>query len=772
MVRLQPGSLKLKLTFGAIIFGTLLLLAQSVIQFYSLRGELAARIESEQFSFLSTVAEHLEERISHRLHALEAASPTIPVALLDHPDVLTQYLRSKTTLLTLFDDLFIFDANGTLLVDWPTHPGRRGLDLSDRDYITTVRQKKQSTISQPLLGRASGQPMIILAAPVKDADGQLRAIIAGVLNLQNPRLIGEISKTRIGQSGYLYLVSAEGKFIAHPDQSRILQAIPQRGVNHALDRAFYEGFEGTEEGVNSRGLQGLFTFKRLPSTGWLLASVVPSAEAMRPVINVQRNMVSITLLLIVLLIPLLWFLLARLMRPLGQLADEMRARATHMALGQAPAPIAVSGSGEIRTASAAFNEFLEARNRAEAALLASETARQHIMENLEKAKIAAEAANDAKSRFLANMSHEIRTPLNVVLGATHLARRAESAEKRDAALSRIEGAGKHLLSVVDDILDLSRIEAGKLTLAPQAFLAGDVLREVASLLADKASEKQLNIRCDFPSGLPLLLGDVARLRQILLNFANNALKFTAQGEVILRARSETALAGLMRLRLEVEDSGMGIAPEVLARLFEPFRQADAAIYRQFGGSGLGLMISRQLARLMGGEAGACSEPGQGSIFWVELPLPLAPLTADSAQPSLPSGDALEDAVRALADGRSILLAEDEPINAEIVSALLAEVGWPVTAVANGQAALDALSTGSYALVLMDMQMPVMDGLEATRRLRSQPAWAHLPVVAMTANVFTEDKQACLAAGMNDFLTKPVDPEAFYLAIYRWLVPAG
>ncbi len=409
-------------------------------------------------------------------------------------------------------------------------------------------------------------------------------------------------------------------------------------------------------------------------------------------------------------------------------------------------------------------------NLSRALMLCRNNARltQRLAEDRDQAR----AETHAKSDFLASMSHEIRAPLNVVLGATHLARRAESAEKRDAALSRIEGAGKHLLSVVDDILDLSRIEAGKLTLAPQAFLAGDVLREVASLLADKASEKQLNIRCDFPSGLPLLLGDVARLRQILLNFANNALKFTAQGEVILRARSETALAGLMRLRLEVEDSGMGIAPEVLARLFEPFRQADAAIYRQFGGSGLGLMISRQLARLMGGEAGACSEPGQGSIFWVELPLPLAPLTADSAQPSLPSGDALEDAVRALADGRSILLAEDEPINAEIVSALLAEVGWPVTAVANGQAALDALSTGSYALVLMDMQMPVMDGLEATRRLRSQPAWAHLPVVAMTANVFTEDKQACLAAGMNDFLTKPVDPEAFYLAIYRWLVPAG
>lgn len=632
MVRLQPGSLKLKLTFGAIIFGTLLLLAQSVIQFYSLRGELAARIESEQFSFLSTVAEHLEERISHRLHALEAASPTIPVALLDHPDVLTQYLRSKTTLLTLFDDLFIFDANGRLRVDWPTHPGRRGLDLSDRDYITTVRQKKQSTISQPLLGRASGQPMIILAAPVKDADGQLRAIIAGVLNLQNPRLIGEISKTRIGQSGYLYLVSAEGKFIAHPDQSRILQAIPQRGVNHALDRAFYEGFEGTEEGVNSRGLQGLFTFKRLPSTGWLLASVVPSAEAMRPVINVQRNMVSITLLLIVLLIPLLWFLLARLMRPLGQLADEMRARATHMALGQAPAPIAVSGSGEIRTASAAFNEFLEARNRAEAALLASETARQHIMENLEKAKIAAEAANDAKSRFLANMSHEIRTPMHGVIGMLDLALMNPLDDETRDYLQTARNSAESLLLILNGILDISRIEAGKLEIEQTPFSLPRLLQEANSLMYPSIVQKHLHLRLRLPEDLPALtIGDPLRIRQVILNLLGNALKFTEQGEIQVIVDILEHSESLLRVRIAVSDTGIGIQADRLESIFQAFTQADGSTTRRFGGTGLGLTISRQLVELMGGEMQVSSQQGQGSCFSFTLPLGLPTISPERAK---------------------------------------------------------------------------------------------------------------------------------------------
>ncbi len=623
MQQFRPDSLKLKLTFGAIIFGTLLLLAQSVIQFYSLRGEVAARIESEQFSFLATMAEHLEERIGNRLRALEAATPSIPIALLDHPAVLEQYLRSKTTLGTLFDDLFIFDASGILIVDWPAHPGRRGLNLADRDYITAVREKMQSAISQPLVGRASGQPMIILAAPVKDAGGKLRAIIGGVLNLNKPNLIGEVSKTKIGNSGYLYLVSAQGKFIAHPDQSRILQAIPQRGINHALDRAFYEGFEGTEEGVNSRGLQGLFTFKRLPSTGWILASVVPSSEAMRPIINVQRNMVGITLLLILFLMPVLWFLLARLMHPLGQLADEMRSRAAHMALGQAPTPIPLKGSGEIRTAGAAFNEFLEARNRAEAALLASEAARRIIMENLENAKIAAEAANEAKSRFLANMSHEIRTPMHGVIGMLDLALMNPLDDETRDYLRTARSSAESLLLILNGILDISRIEAGKLEIEQTPFSLPRLLQEAAALMHPSIVQKHLHLRLSLPEELPALtIGDPLRIRQVILNLLGNALKFTEQGEIHIAIDILDHTRQLLLVRITVNDTGIGIPADRLESIFQAFIQADGSTTRQFGGTGLGLTISRQLVELMGGEMEVRSRQGEGSSFSFTLPLGL------------------------------------------------------------------------------------------------------------------------------------------------------
>ncbi len=632
MVRFQPGSLKLKLTFGAMLFGAFLLLVQSVSQFYSLRGELAARIESEQFSLLTTLAGNLEERINNRLQVLEAASPSVPLDLLAQPTVLEQYLRSKTTLQSLFDDLYLFDPEGRLLVDWPPRPGRRGLEMGDRDYIRAVRQQNRPAISQPLIGRATGEPMIVLAAPVKDSSGRLRAILGGVLNLNKPNLIGEISKHKIGDTGYLYLVSAQGQFIAHPDQSRILQAIPQRGINHALDRAFHEGFEGTEEGVNSRGLRGLFTFKRLPSTGWILASVVPSEEAMRPIIKVQRNMAGITLLLIALLIPLLWLSLAHLMRPLGELADEMRARAAHMALGQAPTPITLSGSGEIRTASAAFNEFLEARNRAEAALLASEAARRQIMENLEKAKIAAEAANEAKSQFLANMSHEIRTPMHGVIGMLDLALMNPLDEETRDYLKTARHSAESLLHILNGILDISRIEAGRLEIEQTPFSLPRLLQEASALMHPSIEQKHLHLRLSLPEDLPALsIGDPLRIRQVVLNLLGNALKFTEQGEIQVIVDILERSPQSMLVRIIISDTGIGIPADRLEGIFQAFTQADGSTTRRFGGTGLGLTISRQLVELMGGEMQVVSQEGQGSRFSFTLPLGLPP--ADPAPPS-------------------------------------------------------------------------------------------------------------------------------------------
>ena len=440
----------------------------------------------------------------------------------------------------------------------------------------------------------------------------------------------------------------------------------------------------------------------------------------------------------------------RLTRPLAGLAEAMQ-RAER---GHADVQAHVGGPRDIQAMAHAFNRMIAVLREREVELAAH---RDHLEDlvvvrtvELREAKDRAEVANLAKSEFLARMSHELRTPLNAILGYAQLLQMGESLSPRQVSgLDTIRSSGEHLLTLIVDILDLSRIEAGKAQLYPapmdlQAFLQG-----IGDIIRVKTEEKKLAFVLDGAVELPgMLQADEKRLRQVLLNLLGNAVKFTDHGEVRLAVRLVSVEDQSARLRFEVHDTGVGINAQEMEQLFKPFEQAGE-VHRRYGGTGLGLAISRQLVRLMGGDILMDSAPGAGSVFWFEAAFALSDASAlPVVAPRRPVGYH--------GAKMRILVVDDVAGNRRMLADLLGALGFDVEEAADGQQALQQVQACTPHLVLMDMAMPVMDGLEATRRLRAEPAWRELPVVVVSANASTVDQARCMAAGATAFIAKPVD----------------
>lgn len=388
------------------------------------------------------------------------------------------------------------------------------------------------------------------------------------------------------------------------------------------------------------------------------------------------------------------------------------------------------------------------------------------------AKEAAEAASRAKSSFLANMSHELRTPMNAVMGMLALARRRMSDPHGLQQLDNARIGADHLLAVINNILDISKIEAERFTLEETDFVLGAVLGNVDNLVGQRAAEKGLTLRIEPSPGLDerSFRGDPLRLGQILLNLAGNAVKFSDRGSVILRVSQVEETADGVLLRFEVEDKGIGISADEKKRLFAAFEQADGSMTRKYGGTGLGLAISKQLARMMGGEIGVDSTPGVGSTFWFTVRMGRSAVTAPA--PAVSRAAASTDDIKRLLAGAAILLAEDEPASREITATLLSEAGVEVEQANDGAEALHRARSRHYDLILMDIQMTGLTGIEATLAIRVESMNMATPILALTANAFTEDRMLCIDAGMNDHIVKPCDPDRLLATLAHWLDDAG
>ena len=392
-------------------------------------------------------------------------------------------------------------------------------------------------------------------------------------------------------------------------------------------------------------------------------------------------------------------------------------------------------------------------------------ARKQSEQALVAARISAEAASRAKSQFLANMTHEMRTPMNGIIGMAEILQQEKLDDSASRYVEKIHRSGRALLRVVNDVLDFSKLEEGHLNVERVVFDLPRVIQEVHDLYADSAQAKNIKLRWEVARTVPpRVFGDPSRLRQMLSNLVANAVKFTERGHIDLRATPE----GPDQVRFDIRDTGIGIALDQQKIIFDAFVQVDGSTTRRFGGTGLGLTITRQIVKLLGGEIGMSSEPGKGSHFWLTVPLPR------SAQRQTTDGTATVavQAVKSRFSGKRILLVEDDESNAEIAMVLLGKLGPEITHVVNGALAVAACRDAEFDMVFMDCQMPVMDGLEATRQIRAieqqSPSRKRMPITALTAHSFDGYREECLAADMDDYMTKPVSTEDFLAMLTRWL----
>ncbi|MBL8350334.1 MAG: response regulator [Burkholderiaceae bacterium] len=639
--------------------------------------------------------------------------------------------------------LRVADARGDLVlgpgVD-PAHP----VSWADRSFFAVHRELPDAglIVTNPIVGRISNTWVVAFVRRFNAPDGSFAGVVSAAMPIEHFQQL--LATLDLGPHGIALLRDADRGLIArHPPLAAAPGRVGAKGFSAELAQAIDSGrtrvtfhAQRTADGVERTS-----SYRKLTAAPFHLVVGMGSEDYLAGWYADVRRTIALGVLFLLLSSAGGWLLWRSMVRQ-------------------------SQAAGQIRQ----LNADLEQRVRQRTTELEEANAR------LVYARDAAEAANRAKTAFLANMSHEIRTPMNAILGMASLLRIDGVTPEQAKRLDRIDSAGAHLMQILGDVLDIAKIEADKLVLESAPVDPLRLLERVQALVQQAAAAKGLALAIE---GAPLpagLLGDPTRLQQALLNYASNAVKFTERGAIVLRARLQSQDADGALLRFEVQDSGIGIAPEIQPRLFAAFEQADSSTTRRFGGTGLGLAITRRLAEAMGGSAGVDSVLGSGSRFWFTARLRKAAARDEAAGRGAAAvvagaadvADAALERLRRDHAGRRILLVEDEPTNRELARCMLEQAGLSVLAVDDGLQAVAAVERETWDLVLMDMQMPGIDGLEATRRIRRLARGRQLPIAAMTANAYDEDRERCTEAGMDDFIAKPVQLPRLCAVVLKWL----